>query len=144
MRQISARYAVLLSLVVAAVGASASAQARANEPSAVRARSASCAGAVSWRSARGVIGRTATIRGPVAGTKFAATSNGSPTFLNLGVDYPSTRRVTVVIWGRNRGRFSAPERRYRGRTICVRGYVDTYRGVPEIEARSPSQIRIVG
>jgi hypothetical protein len=47
-------------------------------------------------------------------------------------------------FGRNRARFGAPERRYRGRTICVRGYVDTYRGIPEIEARLPSQIRIVG
>jgi DNA/RNA endonuclease YhcR with UshA esterase domain len=80
----------------------------------------------------------------VAGTKYASSSNGSPTFLNLGVDYPSSRRFTVVIWGRNRSRFGAPERRYRGRTICVRGHVDTYRGIPEIEARSPSQIRIVG
>jgi hypothetical protein len=91
-----------------------------------------------------MIGRYATIRGRVAGTKYASTSNGSPTFLNMGVDYPSSRRVTVVIWGRNRARFGAPETRYRRRMICVRGYVDTYRGVPEIEARLPSQIRVVG
>jgi DNA/RNA endonuclease YhcR with UshA esterase domain len=90
-----------------------------------------------------MIGRVATIRGRVAGTRYASTSNGSPTFLNLGVDYPSSRRFTVVIWGRNRGRFGTPERRYRGRTICVRGRVETYRGIPEIEASSPSQIFVV-
>jgi hypothetical protein len=78
----------------------------------------------------------------VAGTRYASWSNGSPTFLNLGVDYPSPRRFTVVIWGRNRARFGAPERRYRGRTICVRGFVSTYRGLPQIEATSPSQIAI--
>jgi len=109
-----------------------------------RARAASCAGAVSWQNARRAIGRYATIRGRVAGTKYASSSNGSPTFLNIGADYPSSRRFTVVIWGRNRARFGAPGRRYRGRTICVRGYVETYGGIPEIEARSPAQIRIVG
>lgn len=89
-----------------------------------------------------MIGRVATVRGPVAGTRYASSSNGSPTFLNVGVDYPSARRFTVVIWGRNRSRFGAPERRYRGRRICVRGLVESYRGIPEIEARSPAQIAI--
>jgi hypothetical protein len=40
-----------------------------------------------------MIGRYATIRGYIAGTKYASYSNGSPTFLNMGVDYPSSRRV---------------------------------------------------
>jgi hypothetical protein len=90
-----------------------------------------------------MIGRVATIRGRVAGTHYASSSNGSPTFLNLGADYPSQRRITVVIWSENRARFGVPEQRYRGRMICVRGFVDTYAGVPEIEATSPSQIFIV-
>lgn len=105
--------------------------------------SASCRGAVSWQSARQYVGRYATIKGPVAGTRFASSSNGSPTFLNLGVDYPSSRRVTVIIWNENRWRFGRPEVRYRGRTVCVRGFVDTYGGVPEIEATSTSQIAVV-
>jgi hypothetical protein len=105
--------------------------------------SASCRGAVSWQSARHYVGRYATIKGLVAGTKFASSSNGSPTFLNLGVDYPSSRRVTIVIWNENRWRFGRPEIRYRGHTVCVRGFVDTYGGVPEIEATSTSQIAVV-
>jgi hypothetical protein len=91
-----------------------------------------------------MIGRTAAIKGRVAGAFYARSSNGRPTFLNLGRDYPDSRRFTVVIWGRNRSSFGAPERRYRGKTICVVGYVSTYRGVPEIEATRPSQIRVVG
>jgi DNA/RNA endonuclease YhcR with UshA esterase domain len=138
------RLIVLLILVSGLTASGTAARAHPTAGAWTQTHSVSCAGAVSWRNARSVIGRTATIRGRVAGTKYAASSNGSPTFLNLGVDYPSSRRVTVVIWGRNRARFGAPESRYRGRTICVRGYVDTYRGTPEIEARSPSQIRIVG
>jgi hypothetical protein len=105
---------------------------------------ASCRGAVAWQNARRYIGHTTTIRGPVASTKYAASSNGSPTFLNLGAAYPSLRRVTIVIWAENRARFGRPESRYRGHTICVRGLVDEYAGVPEIEATSPAQIAVVG
>jgi hypothetical protein len=85
----------------------------------------------------------ATIRGRVAGTRFASASNGSPTFLNLGVNYPNQRRFTVVIWIENRSAFGRPEVRYRRKNICVRGRVRSYRGFPEIEARSPSQIRVI-
>ena len=108
--------------------------------SAPLAASASCAGAISWDKASRYIGRTATVRGRVAGTRYASSSNGAPTFLNLGVDYPNPRRFTVVIWGRNRSNFGTPERTYRGRVICVRGLVRAYQGRPEIHASSRSQI----
>lgn len=49
-----------------------------------------------------------------------------------------------VIWGRNRAGFGAPERRYRGKTLCVTGYVSEYRGVPQIQATSTGQIRVIG
>jgi hypothetical protein len=81
--------------------------------------------------------------GPVASTHFASTSNGSPTFLNLGVAYPNPRRVQVVIWIENRAAFGQPEARYRRHTICARGSVSMYDGVPEIIARTPRQIQIV-
>ena len=106
------------------------------------ASTASCAGALSWSSASRMIGQVATVKGPVRGTKHASSSNGSPTFLNLGRDYPSPGRFTVVIWGENRARFGAPESRYYGRTICVRGLIQSYGGVAEIVARSPSQIAV--
>ena len=101
---------------------------------------ASCAGAIGWGSASRMIGQVATVKGRVAGTKFASSSNGSPTFLNLGVDYPSSRRFTVVIWGRDRSRFRSPESTYRGKTICVRGLIRPYQGIAEVFASSPSQI----
>jgi hypothetical protein len=91
-----------------------------------------------------MIGRVATIRGRVVGTKYASSSNGSPTFLDVGAAYPSSRRFSVVIWIENRAAFGRPETRYRGHTICVRGRVTSYRGVAEIEASSPSQIALAG
>ena len=135
--------AVIPILALGLIASSAVAQAHESTSSSAQSGSASCAGAVSWQNASRLIGRTATVRGRVAGTKYASSSTGSPTFLNIGVDYPSSRRFTVVIWGRNRAGFGAPERTYRARTICVRGYVGSYRGLPQMQARSPSQILIV-
>jgi hypothetical protein len=131
------RIANLGLLLALTLSVSATANARSQAP----ARSSSlCSGAVSWQTARSVVGQYATIKGRVASTKFASTSNGSPTFLNIGAAYPSAKRVTVVIWIENRSRFGVPESRYKGHTICVRGYVDIYSGAPQIEATSPSQI----
>jgi DNA/RNA endonuclease YhcR with UshA esterase domain len=102
----------------------------------------SCAGATSWQHAGTAVGHVATLRGRVASTKYAAYSNGSPTFLNIGRPYPN-EGLSVVIWIENRAAFRRPEVRYRGHTICVRGLVSRYQGVPEIVARSPGQIRII-
>jgi hypothetical protein len=126
--------AVAIALVVLGV-VSASAP-----PVAPAARTASCAGAISWSQAKAHIGRVKTVRGRVAGAFYASSSNGSPTFFNLGADYPSSRRFTVVIWGRDRHRFGAPERRYARRTICVRGLIRSYDGVAEVFATSPSKV----
>jgi DNA/RNA endonuclease YhcR with UshA esterase domain len=110
-------------------------------PAAVAQSSVSCSGAVSWQQASSMVGRVATIVGRVASTKYASSSNGSPTFLDIGRPYPN-EGLTVVIWIENRSAFGRPEVRYRGRTICVRGLVANYKGGPEIEARAPSQIAI--
>jgi hypothetical protein len=134
------RWFALPLVLTAALAVSATSAAR---PSSLRGAAVTCRGAISWQHARSAVGRIATIRGRVAGTRFAAASNGSPTFLNVGVNYPNPRRFTVVIWIENRSAFGRPEVRYRQKNICVRGRVTTYQGVPEIEARSPSQIRVI-
>lgn len=115
----------------------------AERPSTNAQASLTCGGATSWQRASSVVGRVATIEGRVAGTRYAASTNGSPTFLNLGVNYPNPNRFTVLIWTENRAAFGRPEVRYRGRTICVRGLVQIYQGAPEIIARSTRQIRII-
>jgi hypothetical protein len=84
----------------------------------------------------------ATLKGPVKSTKYAASSNGSPTFLDIGRPYPH-EGLAVVIWSENRSAFGRPEVKYRGHTICVHGAVHRHNGVPEIIGRSPSQIRII-
>lgn len=105
---------------------------------------AACPGAISWRDAADHVGERATVRGRVAGTRYAQDVDGQPTFLNLGRDYPDPERVTVVVWGKDRGRFPGPpETVYAGRTICATGTLELYEGVPELEISASTQIEIV-
>lgn len=91
--------------------------------------------------AKNHIGEQATVCGNVASARYASSTRGQPTFLNLEKPYPN-QIFTVVIWGRNRAKFGNPETEYRGKRICVTGTIEDYRRVPEIEARVPNQIII--
>jgi len=100
-------------------------------------------GSVPWYEAQDHIGERITICGSVVDATWASGSNGKPTFLNLGEPYPDPDRFTVVIWIQYRTNFpQSPENYYLGTTICVTGLVTEYAGIPEIEARSPSDIEI--
>lgn len=102
-----------------------------------------CAGATSWKNAAAKEGQTALIEGPVRSAVYTTGTNGKPTFLNVGLDYPNSNRFTVVIWGDDRSSFSrAPEAMYDGETICVRGRVQEYNGIPQIQVSSPGQITV--
>ena len=64
------------------------------------------------------------------------------TLLNLGGAYPN-QKITVVIKGADRNKFKAPpETLYAGKTICVKGPVQIYKGRPEIVVTDPQQITI--
>jgi DNA/RNA endonuclease YhcR with UshA esterase domain len=98
---------------------------------------------LSWQDAGAHVGDRATVKGAVVDANYASSSNGKPTFLNVGKPYPDPARFTVLIWGENRDSFpKAPEVAYKGRTICVTGLIATYQGSPEILVDSPSQITI--
>ena len=56
-----------------------------------------CPEAMAWDQAIQNVGERATVQGPVVGTRYASGSNGQPTFLNVGKDYPDRDRFTVVI-----------------------------------------------
>jgi hypothetical protein len=85
------------------------------------------------------IGENATVCGNVVSTRYAASTKGQPTFLNLGKPYPN-QIFTVVIWGNNRGKFGRPEVEYNEKRICVTGKIVEYRRVPEIVADDLAQI----
>jgi hypothetical protein len=87
------------------------------------------------------IGQQSTVCGKVASTRYAATSRGKPTFLNLDKPYPS-QVFTILIWGENREKFGTPEEKYRDKQVCVTGKVTEYRGEPEIVVSDPQNIEI--
>lgn len=88
------------------------------------------------------VGEVARVCGHVASAAYFGSVKGGPTFLNLERPYPD-QAFTVVIWGQNRSRFeSPPERLFDGKSICVAGRIETYRGRPQIEVTDPDQIEI--
>ena len=86
-------------------------------------------------------GQTATVCGEVVTTRYADSSKGQPTFLNLDKPYPN-QIFTVVIWGENRTKFGKPEEDYKGKRICVSGKITAYAGKPEIVASDPKQVKV--
>ncbi len=96
-----------------------------------------------WDEARAYEGQTRCVCGLVVQATYAAQSNGTPTFLNLGGRVTDNARFTVVIWGEHRPNFDPPpEQAYRGKTVCVIGRIRLYRGVAEIHIQSPAEISV--
>jgi DNA/RNA endonuclease YhcR with UshA esterase domain len=87
------------------------------------------------------VGETATVCGNVASTRYATSTKGQPTFLNLDKPYPN-QIFTIVIWGTNRSQFGRPEVEYSEKRICVTGKITEYRGIPEVIADTPAQIKV--
>lgn len=124
---------IALALVIVAAGLTAH---RAHGASSASFPARSCAGAVSWKVAMHSVGKTITLRGKVTSAHYALwrSRKGSMTFLDFGNRYPIPNRFTVVVWSKD---VSALE----GATVCARGTVDSYEGLPEMQ--QVSSIRVV-
>lgn len=96
---------------------------------------------VSVEEAGDRVGEAATVCGAVAEATYLPAVEGRPTFLNFGGRHPD-QAFTAVVWGRDRGAFDlAPERAYRNAYLCVTGVVERHEGTPQIQVRSPHQVR---
>lgn len=99
------------------------------------------AGSITSSEAHYYIGQTKTVCGKVVSTYYSKSSNGAPTFLNFDLPYPN-QVFTAVIFERYRNSFNgAPEVIFDKKNICVTGYIDTYRNVPQIIVENSSQIK---
>jgi len=85
------------------------------------------------------IGERGTVCGVVSGGYYAKSTKGKPTFINLDGRYPN-HQFTIVIWGENRHNFHVPEKRYDGQEVCVTGYIELHKGLPEIEVEDSGQL----
>lgn len=97
------------------------------------------AGKLTASEARDHIGEHATVCGKVVSSRYASSTRGQPTFLDLDKPYPS-KLFTILIWGENRAKFGAPENEYRDKRVCATGVITEYRGAPEIVVSAPSQL----
>jgi hypothetical protein len=93
------------------------------------------------KEAKDHIGEHATVCGRVASARYASSTRGSPTFLDLDAAYPKNP-FTIVIWGENRAKFGAPEEKYRDKDICATSTITSFRGSPEMVLTDPGQISI--
>ncbi len=91
--------------------------------------------------AKNHIGENATVCGVVASTHYARGSRGNPTFVNLDKPYPN-QVFTIVIWGEDLPKFSPKPSTWEGKRVCATGVISSYRGVPEIVAKSPGQVTV--
>lgn len=97
---------------------------------------------ISSKNASAYINEILTVCGPVVDSRYASASKGQPTFLNFDYPYPN-HTFTIVIWGQNRINFSSPpEKMYMSKNVCIDGYIDSYKGKPQIEATSEIMISV--
>lgn len=112
-----------------------------------------CKNPIKWHKASEHVGKFITVAGPLVESKASPNLGGKPIWLNIGNKFPERNRFSVVIWGVNWGNFnlSALGINERGGTvsdfgeepwICVAGVITSYKGVPQIEIQSPSQVRM--
>ena len=90
--------------------------------------------------AKNHVGETATVCGHVADSRYQE-SGSHVTFLNFDKTYPN-HTFTGFIPGDSRARFTAPEKEYLDKDVCVTGKIQDYRGKPEIVLTDPQQIRL--
>jgi hypothetical protein len=89
-------------------------------------------GAITAEKAMSKIGTVAIVCGTVKDAKYATSSTGAPTFLNLARPYPNSP-MTIVIWQEDRGAFAiAPEKAFLGKLVCIHGFVESYNGHAQI------------
>jgi hypothetical protein len=88
------------------------------------------------------VGEHATVCGQVAGVHTATSSKGSPTFVNLDKPYPN-QLFTILIWGEDLAKFNPKPDTWDGKRVCATGTITSYRGSPEIVAKSQEQITVM-
>lgn len=87
------------------------------------------------------VGKTVTVCGVVASARYLQGSGREPTFLNFADTYPK-HPFTVVIWGKSRDQFDYAPETLEGKSICVRGLIETYKSKPQIVVDSPKQLML--
>lgn len=104
---------------------------------------------ISWEDAIDHIGEKAIVRGPLKSVVYRQDVNGSPTFINIGRDYPNKSRFQAIVWGVDL--YGNLEERvenlhnyyYDGGEdgiVEIKGTIEYYEGFAEIIVRDAEQL----
>lgn len=102
----------------------------------------SCENPASWRHAQSYKGQWVAVEGVVRQVTYRQDIRGTPTWINVGAIFPDKNRLTLVIWGDHRPAFKQVLGQLESKNICAEGTVEIYKGSPQIEMRSGSQLLV--
>lgn len=86
-------------------------------------------------------GRAGVVCGKVGKARFAENSEGTPTFLYMGGDFPR-HTFTARIPGADRGKFKPAPETLEGKDVCVIGDIERDSSRAEIVVTSPSNLKL--
>ena len=98
-------------------------------------------GEIPATEANSFVGKEATVCGVVDGARYAENSEGQPTFLFMGGNFPG-HKFSARIWGRDRGAFDPAPETLAGKVVCVTGEIRTANGRPEIVVRGARNLKV--
>lgn len=87
------------------------------------------------------VGKDGLVCGLVERGRYAEGSEGQPTFLHMGGNFPR-HSFSARIPGSARGSFDFAPETLQGKTICVQGMIQRDASRAEIEVRSPAAIKL--
>ena len=89
---------------------------------------------------RNHVGDSVRLMAKIYSGKYFETTTNTPTFLNVGSNYPDAP-LTLVIWGDVRNQFkNAPETFYTGKEEWITGKIELYKNKPQIVIHNANQI----
>lgn len=105
---------------------------------------AMCDRPVDWQHAGRHIGQMAAVVGPLMKVTSRENVRGNPLWIDVGGVFPDRQRLALVVWGENRSHFPMLRPGYlEGRTVCVIGQIESYKGAPQIELKTSNQFVVL-
>lgn len=86
-------------------------------------------------------GREGTVCGKVESAKHATNSDGEPTFLYMGGQFPK-HTFSVRIWGKDRAGFDPAPETLAGSVVCATGRITASSNRAEIVVSNPSRLEV--
>ncbi|TWH98887.1 hypothetical protein IP90_03272 [Luteimonas cucumeris] len=86
-------------------------------------------------------GRSGTVCGKVERARYAEKTEGEPTFLYMGGQFPR-HKFTVRIQGADRAKFNPAPESLEGKDVCAIGQIEPDSSRAEIVVTSPSNLKI--